>query len=313
VKSFGEYVDSLSWARGQLDDSSYKTFLRAASMGVAPDEAVSIVSQRIREAGDYPRGPKLKTQIERAYEYARARVIPFVATMPRPAKRCLDVDRSRVRKVTRNVPEITPKWLRSHSPRFVMVSTPAEFLTTCFNMGERVVILTDPRSDGFLWEHFSMEPSYKALDKLRYGHKGVWYMIQPVDGKEHFNPRQERDSRRSEESVTSWRYAILESDKVAPGDWLKIVVQLPLAIQAIYSSGGASVHALIRVDAKSKADWDQLIRGKWLPLLAPLGADPGAMTAVRLSRLPSCHRGETGKIQELYYLNPEPEARPLLS
>lgn len=38
----------------------------------------------------------------------------------------------------------------------------------------------------------------------------------------------------------------------------------------------------------------------------------GSLTAVRLSRLPNCERGQIGELQELYYLNPQPEAKPLL-
>ena len=138
-------------------------------------------------------------------------------------------------------------------------------------------------------------------------------MIQPVDGQLHWNPRQQRESKRSEEAVTSWRYAILESDKVPASDWLKILVQLPVRIVAIYSSGGSSVHALVHIDASSKSEWDAALRTKVLPVLSLLGADPGSLTAVRLSRLPNCMRGQTGELQELYYLNPQPEAQPLLS
>ena len=313
MKSFGEYVDSLPWAKGELDNSSYKTFLRAASLGVAPDEAMATVAHRIRNAGDFPRIYKLRTQITRAYDFAKANAPTEGVIVARSARPCLAVNKAAISRITRHVPEITPAWLRARSPRPVLAVTPVYFLDCCYRPGERVVILTDPRSDGFIWENTSLVPNWNALDKLRHGHQGVWYMIQPVDGQPHWNPRQLRESKRSEEAVTSWRYAILESDKVPPADWLKILVQLPLAITAIYSSGGESVHALVRVDAQSKAGWDAIMRTKRLPILAPLGADPGALTAVRLSRLPNCLRGQTGELQELYYLNPKPEKKPLLS
>ena len=91
---------------------------------------------------------------------------------------------------------------------------------------------------------------------------------------------------------------------VAPmAEWLRLLVQLPLQIVAIYTSGGRSVHALVRVDAASKAEWDTQ-RDMLVQLLAPLGADPAAMTAVRLTRLPGCLRGES--LQELWYLDPRP-------
>jgi hypothetical protein len=314
MKSFGEYVDSLPWQKGELDDSSYKTFLRAASLGVAPDEAMATVAHRIRDAGDFPRIYKLRTQINRAYDFAKANTPPAGVIVARSFRPALDVNKAAIKRVTRSVPEITPAWLRARSPRPTLAVSPVYFLDCCYSKGELVIILTDPRSsDGFFWQNTLMLPNWKALDKLRYGHQGVWYMIQPVDGQSYWNPRQQRESKRSEEAVTSWRYAILESDKVPEADWLKILVRLPLRITAIYSSGGDSVHALVRIGAESKEQWDGIMRKKVLPWLAPLGADPGALSAIRLSRLPNCERLQTGNMQALYYLNPEPEERPLIT
>jgi hypothetical protein len=126
-----------------------------------------------------------------------------------------------------------------------------------------------------------------------------------VDGQYHFNPRQNSMSRRSEESITAWRYAVLECDHKPKETWLpvwlRILVQLPLPIVSITYSGDKSLHALLRVDAASKAAWDQLVRGRLLPRLVPLGADPQALRAVQLTRLLGCYRGDS--LQELLYLN----------
>jgi len=132
---------------------------------------------------------------------------------------------------------------------------------------------------------------------------GVWFLANPVDGKEHFNERQQRMSRRSEESIRSFRFAVLESDCQPLEQWLRILVQLPLPIVSITSSGGKSLHALVRVDANSKTNWDETIRAI-KPKLVYLGADANALTAVRLTRLANCYRGE--RFQELLYLNPAP-------
>lgn len=116
-------------------------------------------------------------------------------------------------------------------------------------------------------------------------------------------------SRRSEESVTAWRYAVLESDEAGADDWLRCLIQLPLRIASICESGGRSIHALVRVDAASKSDWDAKIR-LIKPVLVTLGADPGALSAVRLTRLPQARRGE--RVQRLLYLNPSPDGVPIL-
>jgi hypothetical protein len=86
---------------------------------------------------------------------------------------------------------------------------------------------------------------------------------------------------------------VLESDEADAQLWLAALVQMPLRIAAIYTSGGRSIHALVRIDATSKADWDAKA-AKLKPLLTVMGADPAAMTAVRLTRLPGCFRGQEG-------------------
>jgi hypothetical protein len=165
---------------------------------------------------------------------------------------------------------------------------------------EKVLIFTDNKSQGeAVW------PDNPVPER---GPHGVWFLAQPVSGKYHPNPRQGTMSRRSEEAVTSWRYFVIESDRAKTRQWLGAIVQFPLKIAAIYSSGGRSVHALVRIDAKTKGQWDAE-REAMKPALVVLGADPGAMTAVRLTRLPGCWRGRN--LQKLLYINPDPPMRPI--
>ena len=116
-------------------------------------------------------------------------------------------------------------------------------------------------------------------------------------------------SRRSEESVTCWRYVVLESDQAEREDWLRCLIQLPLAIACICDSGGRSIHALVRLDASSKPDWDARVK-LIKPTLITLGADPGALSAIRLTRLPQAMRGQ--RVQRLLYLNPSASATPIM-
>jgi hypothetical protein len=87
-----------------------------------------------------------------------------------------------------------------------------------------------------------------------------------------------------------------------PGLWLRFLAMMPLAIVAIYSSGGHSLHALVRVDQPDKPTFDALLRESIKKSFPLFGADPGALTPVRLTRLPGCTRG--GTEQRLIYLNP---------
>ena len=99
--------------------------------------------------------------------------------------------------------------------------------------------------------------------------------------------------------------------------WLKFLAGFPDPIRAIYSSGGGSWHALVAVEKETWADMDGLLKGNpngktesarlgAKALWARYGADPAALTPVRLTRLPGCMRG--GKEQKLIYLNPEAKA-----
>jgi hypothetical protein len=153
------------------------------------------------------------------------------------------------------------------------------------------------------------------------GKEGVWFLVQPVSGQWDINPHGKDGpvwSRRFHKVVTAWRYYVLESDVLPAALWRKVVVSLPLPIAAIYTSGSRSIHALVRAPVECKAQWDA-VRDALRQIVCPLGADAGALSAVRLSRLPFCERagtrGKDGRYikfpkpgkQELLYLNPDPE------
>lgn len=225
-----------------------------------------------------------------------------------------------LRRETRDVASfVDEQWLAQHSPVDVASCTTAGFLEALYEPGERVLLFTDFYSQGqfIYWAgkfgvRLARRPKVKGVrsELPKGGPDGVWFLAQPVSGEWKLNPRALNDqgkpklSRRSEEVVTAWRYLVLESDKAPDNLWIRYLVKLPLPIAAIYTSGGRSIHALVRVDAESKSWWDkykELIK----PLFTVLGADPAAMTAVRLTRLPGCMRGP--KMQRLLYLDPKPD------
>jgi hypothetical protein len=305
------FVDSLPWERGCLDQSSYHSFLRAASLGVKPQEALHSVAVRIKEAGDNPKPSKLSRQLRRAYGFATGKERPAgYCQIPKAERPKFLPDYAR--KFAERVPDhIDQAWLRKRSPvKVPWILTPAEFLFTVYEAGDKVLIFSDYESQGQeLWQKYSL----RLLDRdelasfARGRPDGAWFLANPVDGKEHLNEDQ-RMSRRSKESVKSFRFAVLESDCQPLEQWLRILVQLPLPIVSITSSGGKSLHALVMVDANSKTNWDETV-GAIKPKLIYLGADPRALTAVRLTRLPNCYRGE--RLQELIYLNPNPSREPI--
>lgn len=202
-------------------------------------------------------------------------------------------------------------FVKERSPVVVDAQDSASVLRRlyAYGSGEKVLLFSRMESPGqMVWEADRSEV-IQARD-LPAGPEGVWFLPQPVDGEWHPNPRLGgKMSGRSEESVTSWRYAVLESDEADAGDWLRCLIQMPLRIVSICESGGRSIHALVRVDASSKAEWDRRIGGI-KPVLITLGADRGALSAVRLTRLPQAKRGE--RVQRLLYLNPAPNGLPII-
>jgi hypothetical protein len=188
--------------------------------------------------------------------------------------------------------------------------TPAEYLSAVFHFGDYVLVFSDQESQGeAIYHKTRLKVDRHELGSFVRGHAhGVWFLANPVSGQYHYNPRQGGMSRRSEESITSFRHLVLESDSLPATDWLKILVQVRCPILSIVSSGGKSLHALCQLEAKSKAEWDRVVRG-WMPKLVKAGADRNALTAVRLTRLPGCYRGD--RLQELLYLNPSAQCGPI--
>jgi len=308
-----DYVDSLDWNPGNTkNEQTFHAALRAASLGVAREAAHSLIADKIINSGGDYQEDKVDRQIDRAYEHVRGEA----DGVPRPPRPKYEFQPDKLAVVAAKIPDLDERWLGVRSPARVVSTSTYHFLRRLFLPGEAVIVFDQFESQGqVVWRHVGPEPDKNPANKLPTGGPdGVWFLIQPVDGHYHPNPRERgKPSRRSQESVTAWRYLLLECDyeKNLPGVnalWLAALVQMPLPIVAIYTSGGRSIHALIRVNAGSKQEWDE-IRDKLLPIVIPLGADRQAMSAVRLSRLPKCTRGP--EMQRLLFLNPDADGTPI--
>lgn len=298
---WADYLSSLDWGPGNRDRASFSALLRAGTLKIPPDTALEKVAEQIGQSGGRYSQSKLQSQQRRAYEYAGTAAQGVVRS---PEK--LTFQSAAANRTSAKASGITREWIKGKSPISCGGMSSAQVLNHLYLPDERVLIFTDLYGQGESIFKAGADPISEIPTS---GLDGVWFLVNPVSGKWHPNPRQNnKDSRRSEESILSWRYIVIESDKVPEEQWLSIIVQLPLRISAIYSSGGKSIHALVRVDAASKQDWDAK-RDKLKRVLVPLGADEGAMTGVRLSRLPNAMRGNC--LQELLYLNPDPQPTPI--
>jgi hypothetical protein len=247
-----------------------------------------------------------------------------------PARPHLDLDR--IADFIRGCPVISEKWLAERSPIDPdSITTPEAFLAHLYREDEKVLIFTDQRSQGdFLaWKkpaeldrpakistyRLSKTKGVSAVASLlpEGAPEGVWFLVQPVSGAWEIKvdvtmatattarETHPKYTRRSQQNVTAWRYFVLESDELSAVDWLRVLVHSALPIAAIYTSGKRSIHALVKIEVPSKSTWDAA-KKTLISLVCPLGADPAALTAVRLSRLPCCMRGN--EQQRLLYLDP---------
>lgn len=270
-----------------------------------------------------------KNPLPRAMMAAR----PKPAPPPPKPKHCP----AALEKFASKLGPVSPDWFAERSRKRVDNRRPASFLHDLFLPAERVLLFDLYASQGQeLWEHPYFPYNATALDHFCGGGPkgrccGIWFLSNPISGEWFPRPslkNPDKKTRRDERCVTAFRYMMVESDEANSGHWLSAVAQLPLPISSLVTSGGDSVHALIRMDAESKADWDAK-KERLKPALVTLGADAGAMSAVRLTRLPCCLRhGKEApdeqdkkinhyvpyaepRLQRLLFMNPDPDGTPI--
>lgn len=189
------------------------------------------------------------------------------------------------------------------------IVTPDMYLRALFDVdrGEKTLIFSNRNSQGqCLWPDESNRIPTDAPD-------GIIFMGQPIDG--FFRIIDGKKTRRTSESVLTWRHALLEADHMDNMlQWLQALITLPLPIISITFSGSRSLHVLFRMEARSHEEWRGYV-DQIKPALALIGADLQALTNhLVMPRLPGCWRTVNGekKLQQLLYFNPRPTLRPLL-
>lgn len=221
--------------------------------------------------------------------------------------------------------EVTTEWLANRSPVDpYSYRAPGLFLSAIAHDGEYFVICCGELGKGsFLFDRdqwafsplqtdWSTQPPTLSRGDGLLGELpadalgtegGAWFMCQPVRGEPADGSWWARGA------VTAWRYMVLEIDVEGfHREWMAFLVAAALPIEAIYTSGGRSVHALLRLDDASKDEWDAT-RDRYKRHLVSHGADPKALTAVRMTRLPGCYRA--GRLQKLLYLAPRSDVRAI--
>jgi hypothetical protein len=230
-------------------------------------------------------------------------------------------DETILQKVVAGVPAAAGemKYFMERSPIDPRTVTAATFLDAVFEPGDRILVFTSFTSQGdFIYEvgkgafRLGAERDIKAVpsELPKRSAEGVWYLNQPVSGK--WIPNKDgKYSRRSEMNITRWKHIVIESDEAPEYLWFRLLAVFPACrIKAIYSSGGRSWHVLMSADYATKAEMDVELSTRAKKTLPVLGADAGALTSMRLTRLPTCLRGM--REQKLIYLDPEPDGLEIM-
>jgi hypothetical protein len=117
-----------------------------------------------------------------------------------------------------------------------------------------------------------------------------------------------------DEDVTAPRFLLLESDCLPFSLQLCALANFRLPIAAILTSGGASVHAWVRLDSADLEDYNESA-SRIFAAVSRFGFDGANKNPSRLSRLPGAERSirppEADGRQRLLYLNPEPRWRSI--
>lgn len=303
-------IEDMDWQPGVTKHiQQYYAFLIAADSAVAIDDALEIIWAKLCDAGAETNLHAVKRQCERAYAYVQGREVCVGGNFPILQKpKIPNFSLDALKDAVADVPEISRDFL--HSCSSTWADNGADFLMAIFEPTEKAAVFPKFKT---------IRPNIVSVEHVTAAQlEGMLYFLSnPVDGLSHPNPRNgNKQSMRSQESVTRFEFAVLESDheKDHPGVnslWLRYLATLPLPIVSICTSGGKSIHALVRLGAVDKADWD-LKRGNMVGELVLHGADPNALTAVRLTRLPFGTNRKTGQQQELLYLNPGANGAPIV-
>lgn len=180
------------------------------------------------------------------------------------------------------------------------------FLETLFKPSEKVSFVTSAKWDEERgkWKPASAGVVRKCSDIIKDLKKhedlseafgtinedaGAWIRLNPTTGPNN-------------KDVTRYAYALAESDNLTIEEQKKLLIGFKLPIATLVESGGKSVHAAVKIDAKDPAEYKQrtLFLFDWLAKHKFI-VDENNKNEARLSRLPGAMR--KGNLQRLIATN----------
>ena len=147
----------------------------------------------------------------------------------------------------------------------------------------------------------SREEWLRKLDKVKGNPNGIFSSSKKTGIYIAINPLKIGGSKDSD--VTAYRHALVEFDEgLSPEEQFNLYQQSKLPCAAVIYSGGKSVHAWVKIDARDRREYDERVRLLYQHFQsAGYHFDPNNKNPGRLSRLPNCVRFK--RRQELLALN----------
>lgn len=201
-------------------------------------------------------------------------------------------------------PKVEDIPLTHEPPESAIVDGARALIKACFKEGEGVRIVPARLNeegkevpDG-VGPCLSREEWLKRLDAKEGNPNSIWKSEERTGIYIGINPLRPGGSKDAD--VLAYRHALIEFDKSLSLDeqW-NLYVQTNLPCAAVIYSGGQSLHAWVRVDAKDASEFAERVKVLH-EQFGPYGVDVKNKNPSRLSRLPNCVRFD--KRQELWAL-----------
>jgi hypothetical protein len=193
-------------------------------------------------------------------------------------------------------------------------------LAALYGKAEYINVVTDFRIEGKDGKHktnpYGAGKTLLRDDWLRWirdhgtpqSEAGAWIRPNPVKQR-----GSGKDGAIMDADVTSYRFALIESDILPAELQLSLWARLPLPIAAIIASGGRGPHAWVKVDCSGAEEYQTKVE-RIYSLLARFGICPSNKNPSRLSRMPGAQRSIGANAdgrQRLLYLTDEPTEAPI--
>jgi hypothetical protein len=290
------YVETLVWQPGQLDDASYHAFLRAGSLGIDRQTALSVVAEKIQSTEARLRSCKVESQLERAYRHVSASTTGAIAPFnieSRPRRLWPARDLETVERVTAGGPDLYELW-ESSPVRFDDADAHTEAIVDALFPGNPLLCvgLTDYK----FWTQ-DRESFRGRLPDLQF------IVSNPMTALLGHRIEDGQLSAHTLENTGPRRFLVIEFDQGSADEQAALLDYLsrrgPLVL--VVHSGGKSLHGWFYcVDSP-----DETLR-RFMVLARRLGADLATWrNRSQFVRMPDGRRAPSGNRQTVFYFNPE--------